>query len=93
MFCLKSVFSSIIITGSKFELNIQIQQCMYKFEKCWSYEVDLRLNMSVTFRVGELFPNFDSLMSKIELPSSAGSLKVSCLKTLHDEGRCLNHCS
>ena len=49
--------------------------------------------MSVTFRVGELFPNFDSLMSKIELPSSAGSLKVSCLKTLHEEGRCLNHCS
>ena len=48
--------------------------------------------MSVTFRVGELFPNFDSLMSKTELPSSAGSLKVSCSKTLHDEGRCLNHC-
>ena len=43
---------------------------MYKFEKMVAaydtYEVDLRLNMSVSLRVGELFLNFNSLMSNIE---------------------------
>ena len=29
-------------------------------------EIDLRLNMSVTFSIGELFPNYEALISKVE---------------------------
>ena len=29
-------------------------------------EIDLRLNMSVIFSVGELFPNYETLISKVE---------------------------
>ena len=31
-----------------------------------SDEIDLRLNMSETFSVGELFPNYETLISKVE---------------------------
>ena len=56
-------------------------------------EIDLRLNMSVTFSAGELFPNYETLISKIDQYQRSNHVQIYRRDSRNIEkaaGRCPN---